>query len=163
MTNESIANKLRSGDLSEITTYQAGVMQASAHRTLQKICDDILKPYNISKMHWLIIGTALDGGTQGIRLTDLAKTLNTTLPYITNAISLLVSKGIIVRVDNETDSRSKLIHINEAFVPKCYEIEATLRQGLRNEIYKDIDPAELRIYMKVMYQLSSGTADASHK
>ena len=141
-------------NISNITTYQAGVAQAATHRSLQKLCDDILKPFGISKMQWLIIGTVLDTGKKGIRVTDLAEKLGTTLPYLTTAINLLESKAILVRKDNNTDNRSKLVSINKAFVPLCVEIEATLRQALRDSIYAEIDPAEFRTYMKVLYQLS---------
>ena len=141
-------------DLTKITTYQAGVQQASMHRTLQKHCDSILKPYGISKMHWLIIGTVLDSGEKGVRLTDLAVTLNTTMSYITNAVNLLESKEMLVRKDSSTDNRSKLISISQGFIPLCADIESTLREGLRRSIYASVDPAEFRVYMKVMYQLS---------
>ena len=141
-------------NISNITTYQAGVAQAATHRSLQKLCDDILKPFGISKMQWLIIGTVLDTGKKGIRVTHLAEKLGTTLPYLTTAINLLESKAILVRKDNNSDNRSKLVSINKAFVPLCVEIEATLRQALRDSIYAEIDPAEFRTYMKVLYQLS---------
>ncbi|MEO7746922.1 MAG: MarR family transcriptional regulator [Candidatus Saccharimonadales bacterium] len=142
------------GDLSYITTYQAGVLQATLHRTLQKYSDEILKPYGISKMQWLIIGSVLDYDAEGARLTDLAKTLDTTMPYITNAVNQLVSKGMLIRKENNNDSRSKLISIEPTFKLQCAKIEDTMRESLRRYIYADIDPADFRTYMKVMYQLS---------
>lgn len=145
---------MEEGDLSEITTYQAGVMQASSHRLLRKHCDEILKPYGISKMQWLIIGTVFDAGPAGVRLTDLAKILDTTLSYLTSTINLLVSKGMLVRLENEADSRSKFVCIDSDFAPICHKIERTLRHALRKSIYARIDPAEFRIYMKVLNQLS---------
>ncbi len=141
-------------NLSKITTYQAGVQQASTHRILQKHCDSILKPYGISKMHWLIIGTVLDSGKKGMRITELADTLNTTMSYITTAVNLLESKKMLVRKDSSTDNRSKLISISPGFVRKCAEIETTLRTGLKKSIYAKIDEDDFLIYMKVMYQLS---------
>lgn len=141
-------------DLSKITTYQAGVQQASMNRVLQKHFDSLLKPYSITKMHWLIIGTVLDKGESGVRLTDLAKSLNTTMSYITTAVNLLESKNILMRKGSDTDNRSKQISISPDFVPKCAEIEATLRTGLRKSIYAKVDTNDFRIYMKVMYQLS---------
>lgn len=152
--DKSIHNLLKEGDLSRITTYQAGVMQASTHRLLQKKCDDILRSYGISKMQWLIIGTVFDAGTSGVRLTDLAEQLDTTQSYLTTTINLLVSKTMLIRTDNIADSRSKFVSIDPDFAPICNNIEQTLRQALRRSIYAHIDPAEFRIYMKVLYQLS---------
>lgn len=154
MKNVSRQNHTSGGDLSRITTYQAGVLQASMHRMLQKQCDLILQPYGISKMHWLIIGTILDRGKDGVRLTDLSEELGTTMSYITNTVNLLESKKMLIRKDSASDSRSKLISINKSFAPKCTEIETTLRQALRKSIYAQIDPADFQIYMKVMFQLA---------
>jgi len=140
-------------NLGDITTYQAGIVQASVHRALQKLCDAALKPYGISKMQWMIIGNVLDSGTKGARITDLAKLLGTTLPYLTTTINLLESKGILVRVDNQKDNRSKLVSVSTKFAKKTDEIEQALRQALRDTIYSKVEPKEFRIYMKVLYQM----------
>lgn len=142
-------------DLSSITTYQAGVIQAYMHRRLQKVCDEILRPFGISKMQWLIIGTVLDAGKDGIRLSDLAEKVGTTMSYLTNAVNLLESRGILVRRDNTQDTRSKLIVVDGRFKSKCNEIEVTLRDGLRKTIYSEVDPQEFRVYMKVMAKLAT--------
>lgn len=139
--------------LREVTTYQAGVAQAAAHRMLQKYCDAILKPYGITKMQWLIIGTVLDAGAAGIRISNLAATLGTTMPYMTTSVNMLELKGILDRSDNKRDSRSKLVTVTDSFAAQCDVIERTLREGLRKTIYANIDPAEFRIYMKVLFQL----------
>ncbi len=139
--------------LREITTYQAGIAQAAAHRTLQKYCDQILKPYGITKMQWLIIGTVHDSGSKGIRISNLAQMLGTTMPYMTTSVNLLELKNILTRSDNKQDSRSKLVTVADNFAAQCDEIEATLRDSLRKTIYSDIDSEEFRVYMKVLFQL----------
>src|SRR5689334_6272433 len=108
MNGKSINESLNRGDLSNITTYQAGVAQASTHRVLQKYCDEVLAAYGITKMHWLIIGTVLDAGENGVRLTDLTDKLGTTMAYLTNTVNLLESKAMLSRTSHATDSRSKV-------------------------------------------------------
>ena len=159
MKNKSIGEQVTFGKISNITTYQAGIMQATMNRSLQKEYDIVLKPYGITKMHWLIIGTVLDAGSLGIRLSELSQVLNTTMSYVTTAVNLMESKGMIVRTDSEFDSRSKLISINKSFVPKCAEIETSLRNSLRKTIYAKIDSAEFKIYIKVMHQLSTSAQE----
>lgn len=149
--------------LHEITTYQAGAMQASVHRSLQKLCDAILEPFEITKMQWLIIGHVLDAGSKGIRTSDLAAILSTTIPYITNAVNVLEARGFIQRQDNTEDSRSKLLVLNPDFEPQCSKIEATLRQGLRETLYASINRQDFLVYMKVLYQLDAGIKIAEAK
>lgn len=140
-------------DLSKITTYQAGAVQAAMHRLLQKQSDQILKPFGLTKMQWMIIGSVLDAGSKGARISDLAETLGTTIPYLTTSINLLESRGMLARKANDKDSRSKLVTVSPSFLPKCKTIEAELRDGLRKAIYSRVDPVEFSIYIKVMYEL----------
>ena len=152
--NKSTNNVLNRGKLKKITTYQAGVLQATTHRNLQKHSDNILKKFGITKMQWLIIGTVHDAGSEGIRLTELTEKLDTTMSYLTNTVNLLESKGILDRVSDTTDSRAKFIRINQKFSPKCTEIEKDLRDELRKSIYSHVKPEDFAIYLKVLHQLS---------
>ncbi len=138
-----------------LTTYQAGVLQATTHRNLQKYCDDVLRAYGITKTQWFIIGTILDAGSSGIRVTDLAEKVGTTLSYLTNTINLLESKDIVQRVARGEDNRVKYVSIVENYTKTCTEIERYLRDKLRTTIYGSIEPEDFRTYMKVLTQLSS--------
>lgn len=105
-------------------------------------------------MQWLIIGTIRDAGPSGIRITELAKLLGTTLPYLTTTINTLQSKTILTRQENPKDNRAKFVAVNEAFLPQCDEIEETLRNALRKSIYREVSPKEFRTYMMVLHKLS---------
>jgi len=140
-------------DYTKVTTYQAGVVQAAMHRMLQKESDEYLKEFGISKMQWLIIGSVLDAGEEGMRITELAEIMQTGLPYLTTSINLLVSMGILVRTVSEEDARSKRVRVTEDFQKKCPEIERVLRKGLRESIYSKVSPEEFATYMKVLYTL----------
>ncbi len=137
-----------------LTTYQAGAVQAYLNRKLQKFCDDILRPYGITKTHWLVIGTILDNQDKGIRLSELAEKLGTTMAYLTTTINLLESRGMLERKSDNDDTRSKQITVAEGFIATCDEIEKTLREGLKKTIYAKVDPAEFRTYLKVMNELA---------
>jgi DNA-binding MarR family transcriptional regulator len=136
-----------------ITTYQAGTVQAAMHRLLQKKSDEVLKPFGLTKMHWMIIGNVIDAGDRGIRMSDLASILGTSLPYLTKAVNLLEKQSYVLRASNEGDQRAKIITSNPAFADKYQEIETQLRQALREQIYQDIDPEEFATYIRVMYKL----------
>lgn len=142
-----------SANLSKVTTYHAGIMQATMHRKLQRFSDEVLAPYGLTKMHWLIVGTVLDHRATGVRITDLSKLLGTNLSYMTNTVNLLESRKILARMENTVDSRSRLITVHPKFSPQCKKIEASLRQALRDKIYSKIDVKDFQTYMKVMFQL----------
>ncbi len=140
--------------LASTTTAQAGVIQAAAFRILKRFTDKCLEEYHISTTQWFIIGTVYAAGPEGIRLTELAKQVDTTLSFLTNTVNLLESKGYLARAEHSTDSRSKTIYVPTAMRPKCEMIERELRAKMRDGLYRNIKPADLQIYLKVLFQLS---------
>ena len=146
--------------LSNITTYQAGAAQAAMHRQVQKMSDDILRPFGLTKMQWMIIGCVLEAGIDGARISDLSKKLGTTIAYLTNTINVLETRNILKRRGNELDNRSKLVTVVPGYVEKCHEIENVMRDELRKSVYSKIDPEDFTTYFKVVFQLIDvGKAD----
>ena len=108
-------------------------------------------------MQWFAIGYIHDAGPGGMRLSDLAKALDTTLPYITNKIMLLESKDFVQKVTHSGDSRIKLVSIVPSFSSTIDEIETGLRERLRKELYGSdhITRDELSTYIRVLYKIIS--------
>lgn len=152
-----ISAKMNSPDdfsLSELKTYQVGVLQSAAARALKKHKDECLQPHGLSGMQWVIIGTVLDAGPKGTRITDLAKNLDVTMAFLTTTVNLLESRNILERIENRNDSRSRMVRVTKSFKPKCKKIEEDLRVKLRSSIYNKVSPEELRTYIKVLYKFS---------
>jgi DNA-binding MarR family transcriptional regulator len=141
-------------NLGDITTYQAGVAQATAHRVLKKFTEDCLRPHGLTMMQWFILGTIHDASDKGITVTQLSKAVDTNVPYITNTLNLLASKNIISRDTNEEDSRSKRVSINPDYEPTILAIEDDLRNKMREGIYARITPKELAVYVSVLHKLN---------
>lgn len=143
-------------DISHITTYESGVVQSSAHRLTMKIKTDYLSQYDITTMQWFVIGFTYDAGDQGIRLNDLMKALDTTMPFITNTVNVLELKGILQKVSDLNDSRVKIAKLNPEYRSQVEEIEAGLRDKLRTELYTQdsITRDELQIYISVLYKIA---------
>lgn len=136
--------------LSNITTYQAGIYQARAFRRLRLVKNRILKKHGLTVMQWAVLGLVYDAGEAGVRTSDLAKILDTTQAYITGVVNSLEVKEFISRRLSEKDSRTRLV----VFIPKykqmVEEIEASVRQQLREEVYQKVSAEELRTYVKVL-------------
>ncbi len=142
-------------DIADITTYQAGVIQSTAFRVMNKVTATMLKDYNLSTMQWFIVGTVYDAGDEGISITDLSRKLDTGISFLTNSINVLELKKMVVRRDHGTDSRVRLVHINPSFKPKCVQIENKLREEMRKTLYSHITREELTTYIKVLNQLAA--------
>ena len=143
-------------DISQITTYQSGVMQSTAHRILGRIKTEFLSQYNITSMQWFVIGYAYDTGDAGIRLNDLMKQLDTTMPFITTIVNALEAKGILYKISDAHDSRVKIAVLNEKYRSTVEEIESGLREELRSRLYREdhIGREELSAYIAVTYKIT---------
>jgi len=149
------SNEYKTQDIGQITTYQSGIAQASAHRVINRVVTDYLLRYGLTSMQWFILGFIYDAGNQGIRMSDLMRKVHTTLPYITNTVALLESKGMINKIGHEGDSRIKLVSVDSSYVTTVQEIEEGLREHLRSTLYKDdgISRQELQDYISVLYKI----------
>jgi DNA-binding MarR family transcriptional regulator len=143
-------------DISQITTYQSGIAQASAHRVVNRIVSDFLLRFDLTAMQWFTIGAVHDAGKNGIRLSDLTRRLDTTLPYVTNIINLLESKSMVNKITHAGDSRIKLVSIAPEYISTVQEIEIELREHLRKVLYRDdhISREELQAYISVLYKIA---------
>ncbi|MCW1907908.1 MAG: MarR family transcriptional regulator [Candidatus Saccharibacteria bacterium] len=144
----------KSKGLADITTYQVGALESAAHRALRQYKDKQLSAYGLTGMEWYIVGIVADTGKTGIRTTDLAKNLGTTLGFLTKALKLLEAKRIITRRANAEDARSSFVALNPSYQKQVKKIEEVLRSKLRDSIYSQITKEELETYIRVMEKLS---------
>lgn len=142
-------------DLGKIKTYQAGVIQSTAFRVINKVTTDLLKEYNLSTMQWFIVGTVYDAGDSGISITELSQKLDTGVSFLTNSINVLELKGMVIRKEHGKDSRVRLVCLNPSFKTECIDIEIKLRQKMRDTLYDHITREDLMVYIKVLNQLAS--------
>lgn len=143
-------------DISQISTYESGVMQATANRLLGRINADFLNQYGLTPMQWFVIGFAYDAGTAGVRLSDLKSILDTSMPFITNIVNQLESKGILQKLAHTDDNRVKIAVLSPRYKKTAEKIEAGLRDDLREKLYSasDITREELSAYITVLHKIN---------
>lgn len=139
---------------SDLTTYQAVVLQSRAHRAIKTHLTEMLKDYGITMMQWSILGLVADAGEQGVRISDLAHALDTSLAFITTSVNVLEAKGFVNRVGHSQDNRAKLVHLSESFAPKIATIEADLGVKQQDFLYSNIDTKDIAAYFRVLRQFA---------
>lgn len=146
-------------DISQITTYESGVVQSTAHRLTMRVKADYLAQYDLTPSQWFVIGYVYEAGTEGIRLNDLRIIIDSTMPNITNLVNHLEAKGILHKVSKLEDSRVKVARLNPKYKKLVEKIEAGLRTKLRQELYSNdhITREELAAYISVIYKIANGS------
>lgn len=143
-------------DISQISTYESGVVQSAAHRQTMKVKTDFLARYDLTGMQWFVLGFVYEAGSTGISLTNLRSILDTSMPFITNTVNTLEAKGYIFKTTSKTDNRIKIATLNEGRRKLVEEVEEGLRDALRTELYArdGISREELQTYIEVIYKLA---------
>lgn len=151
-----LSNKFMKKDISQISTYESGVVQSAAHRQTMKVKTDFLSQYDLTGMQWFVLGFVYEAGNDGISLTNLRSILDTTMPFITNTINTLEDKGYIHKTTSKSDNRIKIATLNQKRRELVEEIETGLREALRTELYTrdGISREELQTYIRVIYKLA---------
>ncbi|HWZ65995.1 MAG TPA: MarR family transcriptional regulator [Patescibacteria group bacterium] len=141
-------------DFSQLPTYQVTVYQSRAHRAIRTRIENLLRQYNLTMMQWSILGYVHEAGAAGIRISDLAHKIDTSLAFITNSINTLEAKGVVGRSGYAADNRAKLVRVSEDYKDKIVEIETVLHAAVNDWFYKNIEDKDLTVYLKVLQQIA---------
>lgn len=110
-------------------SYNYSILLTKAYRTLRVRVYSSLEKYELIPTHWSLIGLVYRAKT-GITLSDAAAELGVKLPLVTIMVDYLAEKGLIERVANKADGRSKLLVPTKQGVLLVSEIEAGLTKTL---------------------------------
>jgi len=140
--------------LTDTTTYQTTLTQARAHRALKTKLSYFLRPHNLTMMQWAIVGSLHDAGETGMRVSDLANRLDTSLAFVTTTLNVLEAKGIVSRNSHAQDNRAKIIRLTDMFRPQVDGIEKEVAQKLHGWLVPSIGLEDLEVYVNVIDKIA---------
>lgn len=137
----------------QITTYQTVIAQARAYRKVRAFMSHILSLYNLTITEWLIIGTVVDAGLTGIRISEVAKKLGVEMPVVTNLVHKAAHTGWLWRIEDPQDKRAKRVVMTHAGLEKACDVEGELRKTTTPWL-SGLDTESLKGYYEVITALS---------
>lgn len=135
---------------SSTPTYRMAVMQSRANRAFKLKMAQLLRQHNLTMMQWTIIGLVQDGGKAGLRISDLAAELDTSMAFVTTTVNMLEAKGMVQKTSHERDSRAKLVRITDSFKSKVKAIEKDLHSHIEKWLSDKVGVKDLETYRKVL-------------
>lgn len=139
---------------SDIPTYRAAVIQSRAQRAIKTKVSELLKSHGITMMQWSIIGLVSESGKAGLRISDLASELNTSMAFITTIVNILDAKGVVQKTSHERDSRSKVVRLDPGFKSKVDEIEKAMHAQMEEWLGTRAGQKDLGVYFTVLSSLA---------
>ena len=147
--------------LSDTTTYQNTLTQARAHRALKTKLSYFLRPHNLTMMQWAIVGSLYRAGDAGMRVSDLASQLDTSLAFVTTTLNVLEAKNIVERAHHAKDNRAKVVHLTAEFIPKVEPIEKEVATKMRDWLVPAIGLDEIEVYINVIHKIANAEQSAA--
>ncbi len=137
-----------------LTTYQIAALQARAYRALKNFVSDHLKKNQLTFVQWSVLGLAFDyTGRGGVKVSQLADLLRVEISLITATLNSLEPRGLLERVDDETDGRAKRVIVTRTGEKLVKKIENKLSKQL-DEYLDDIHDSQLAQYIRTMQHLA---------
>jgi DNA-binding MarR family transcriptional regulator len=134
-----------------ISTYNTGLVQTKAYRTLQAETKRLLQPYGITTVEWAMLGVLYDN-PNGLRFLPLAEVLGVEQSFVTVLTAKLKKKGLVQVVIDEHDRRHKWILLTSSAKPFVKKVEKVVRNGVR-PILGDLTRKDILTYLKVLERI----------
>lgn len=141
--------------LADTTTYQNTLTQARAHRAIKTKLSYFLRPHNLTMMQWAITGSLYQAGEAGLRVSDLAKQLDTSLAFVTTTLNVLEAKRIVHRDHHTQDNRAKVVRLTKEFAQKVPDIEKDVADKLRDWMVPSVGLDKVETYVEVINKIAA--------
>ena len=105
-----------------------------------KVSNQLLAPFDLSNSQFKILKYLLWQDDQGVRQIDIETYFSMTNPTVTGLVQKMEKKGLIERVPNPDDKRSKLIRVTEkarAMEPELNLVSAELESQFTRNLDAD--------------------------
>jgi DNA-binding MarR family transcriptional regulator len=139
----------------DMTTYHNTLTQARAHRIIKTKLSYFLRPHNLTMMQWAIVGSLYKAGDTGMRVSDLASQLDTSLAFVTTTLNVLEAKNIVERASHAQDNRAKVVHLTAVFRPKVEVIEREIAEKMSDWLVPALGREQLDNYIAVIHKIAN--------
>lgn len=140
-----------------IPTYLSGALFMKAYRLLRNNVTESLSEYEINPTSWVLLGIIRET-KDGVRLVEVANTMNVKAPLVTTLVQDLIAKDLIELLPHRTDKRVKLLMLTVTGKVFMKKVELTLEKSLRN-ILKGATPQDLQGFEAVLEAIINNSTE----
>lgn len=128
-----------------------GLIQAHAYRILKKNTTKALAQFKVSTVDWAMLGV-LSEHPNGMRVSDIAKTLGVSVPFATTLVVVLEKKELVSSAVGASDNRVKIVSLTKKGFGFVEKVEQILRREMR-PLVEGVSPRDLLGYLIVLEKI----------
>ena len=120
--------------------------------SIDKFAGQVLAPYELSNTQYKIIKFLYRQPDTAVRQTDIEKEFSLTNPTVTGIIQNLEKKGLVQRIPNPEDKRSKLLILTEeamSIKEELYQIGESIEAHVTSNLTKSEYDELMRLLNKI--------------
>lgn len=140
-------------NLDNITMYEACLLHSRADRALRMVAARGLEQFDITMMQWLLLSTTNKGPASGMRMSELAESLDVTMPQITALMNDLIKLKLAKQKVNSSDRRSRRLTLTPLGKKQLQKMEEAVDRVMR-EWLNNIPASEMGNYLQTVSKLS---------
>jgi DNA-binding MarR family transcriptional regulator len=134
--------------------YETCLLLSRADRAVRLVVARELERYGLTMMEWLMLATVCYGSPKGISMTNIAKTLDVTLPQVTALSASLIKLKLVKQKVSQKDRRSRQLTITRVGKQIIHDIDDALNDTMKIWL-GDIPEPQLQSYVKTINQIAT--------
>ena len=131
-----------------IPSYLSGALFMKAYRLLRGNVTACLSTFDINPTGWVILGLIREA-KDGVRLVEVANSMNVKAPLVTTLVQDLIAKDLIELLPHRTDKRVKLLMLTNEGKIFMKKVETAMEKSLSG-ILAGVTPADLAGFETVL-------------
>lgn len=131
-----------------LPTYKKMMMQVVAYRRIRGIVSNVLRRFDLNTTQWMILGVLYES-TTGLRITDIARSVEVEVPLITRLARTLKAAGLIENRPSLKDKRAKPLGLTEQGQAMIARVERELANRTER-IEEGVSSREVETYFKTL-------------
>lgn len=131
-----------------LPTYKKMMMQVVAYRRIRGIVSNVLRRFDLNTTQWMILGVLYES-TTGLRITDIARSVEVEVPLITRLARTLKAAGLIENRASLKDKRAKPLGLTEQGQAMIARVERELANRTER-IEEGVSSREVETYFKTL-------------
>lgn len=134
--------------------YEICLLHARSDRMFRAAIAAQLEESQITMMEWLLLGVVSKGSDKGVSMSDIAQTLQVTLPQVTALVNKLLPQKLIKQKSATSDRRSRLVSLTNKGQLVFEDMNEVLNKA-HVDIFSGMSEEQLAEYRAVLSKLAA--------
>lgn len=131
-----------------LPTHKKAILQVVAYRRIRLAVNSVLNRFDLNTTQWMMLSVLYESAT-GLRITDIARSLEVEVPLITRLSRSLIKAGLVESKSNTGDKRTKPVGLTSAGQKVIGRVDKELQKKTA-ELEEGLSNKEVNGYFKTL-------------